>query len=105
MRGQGGFAAAGSAVSHGNWETENVRRASYVVRGDHPERQPTGPSTNGLEQSAEERAAEHRHFGVGIAFESLERERHAHARAVAEVRALGERQLQLVQIGAAWDQL
>src|SRR5438093_1577742 len=53
----------------------------------------------------EEGAAEHRHFGVGVALEGFERQGHAHRRAITEVRALGDRQLHVVQIGAARDQL
>src|SRR5438874_5808956 len=53
----------------------------------------------------EERAAEHRHFGVGLALQCLERQGHAHGRATREVRALGERELHLIQIGAVRDQL
>src|SRR5205807_4081944 len=53
----------------------------------------------------EERASEHRHFGVGIALQGLEREGHAHGRAPREVHALGQRQLHVVEIGAARDQL
>ena len=119
MRGHGGFAAPGGAVAHGDCQLGPGRHTSFrspspgrrggqgvrTGRRHYSQRQPTRPRPNSLKQMCEKRAAEHRHFGVGVALEGFEREGHAHRCASREVRALGERQFHLVQIGAARCQL
>src|SRR2546430_6375653 len=69
-------------------------------RREQAERETRRPGADRLDQLGEEGAPQYGDFGVGVAFERIERERHAQAFAVLEKRPLGLRQTQLGVIGA-----
>ena len=77
VRRQCGLATSGSAVADGDRQVGPHPLAPSPFGGggtrDHAERQPARPGADGLEQVPEEGAAEHRHFGVGVALQGLER--------------------------------
>src|SRR2546422_11307432 len=75
-------------------------RSRSGPRRDQAERAARRPGADRLDQLGEEGAPQYGDFGVGVALERVERERHAQAFAVPEKRLLGLGQAQLDVIGA-----